>query len=162
MTRPLAPSATTSAALLAVFGALPLWAAAVAQPADAAADVAAADPLTPPLVARLTGTAAVPPGDVDGEGAFRATLNDTHDQFCYELTVDRIDQATRAAVHEGAAGQTGAAVIALQPPANGTAKGCTTVTAALAIKLTQHPERYYVSVANAGHAQGAVWGQLGR
>ena len=142
---------------------LALGAAAQAQSArpdrSAAADL---PPMAAKLSAVLAGKAEVPPGDEDGSGSFKAWLNDTHDQLCYELKVDRIEQATAAHIHAGAAGRNGAPVVTLDPPANGVANGCATVTAELAIKLTQHPENYYVNVHNAAHPGGAVRGQLER
>ncbi len=142
--------------LIAAFATPP---AAIAQSADHAAAEAGE---TAPLLARLNGTAEVPSADEDGTGTFKATLNDTHDQLCYELKVDKIDQANAAHIHEGAVGKNGAPVVMLQAPANGVANGCATVTADLAIKLTQHPEAYYVNVHNAAYPNGALRGQLGR
>lgn len=156
-----AASMSRCTALLAAAGAIPLWAAAMAQPAAAPADRSSnGPPVAAPLTAKLTGAAQVPPADEDGSGAFEATLNDTHDELCYALKVDNIAEASAAAIHEGAAGHKGRTIIVLRAPANGVANGCATVTAELAIKLTQHPERYYVSVTNAAYPTGAVRGQL--
>ncbi len=44
-----------------------------------------------PITIRLTGAAEVPgPGDPDGTGTARLTLNPGKNQVCYELTVDKI------------------------------------------------------------------------
>ena len=146
MTRPLASSAMPAT----LFAVLPVWAL-VAQPADPVM----ADPLTAPLQARLAGTA-------EGAGRFEARFNDTFDRLCYVLTVDGIARPVAAQIRLGALGETGSPVVTLQPPAGGTAKACATLTAELAIRLSQHPERYHVTVADAAHPQGGLRGQLGR
>lgn len=138
---------------------LALW---VIAPQRAGAQPGASEPAAATLSATLTGAAEVPPGDPNATGTFSATLNDTHDQLCYELTVTRADTPTAAHIHEGVAGKAGSPVVPLQAPASGIAKACATVTAELAIRLTQHPENYYVNVHNAAFPTGAVRGQLTR
>lgn len=119
-------------------------------------------PVAAPIHARLSGGDEIPPADADGAGSLEARFNETLDQLCYVLKVDRIDQPTAAHIHAGVLGENGPPVVTLLAPANGTAQACATLTAELAIKLSQHPERYYVNVHNAAHPNGAVRGQLGR
>lgn len=111
-------------------------------------------PVAAPLHAVLAGAG--------GSGSFEARFNDTLDQLCYVLKVDGVAQARAARIHLGAAGENGAPVVTLQTPAQGTAQACATVTAELAIRLNQHPERFYVAVTSTAGPNGAVRGQLER
>lgn len=111
-------------------------------------------PVAAPLHAVLTGE--------EGSGSFEAWFNDTLDQLCYVFKVDGLAQARSAQIRAGVAGENGAPVATLQIPAQGTAQACATLTAELAIRLNQHPERFYVAVTSATRPNGAVRGQLGR
>ena len=113
------------------------------------------------LSATLSGASEVPPADADGSGSFTAALNPGHDRLCYEIKVDKIDAATAAHIHEGAAGVNGGPVVTLEAPAaNGLAKACATVAKDVAMKIMQNPAGYYVNVHNAAYPGGAVRGQL--
>jgi hypothetical protein len=84
-----------------------------------------------PLSAQLTGAAEVPePGDPDGTGSFKVTLNQGQGQICYELSVNNIDTATLAHIHIGTAGVAGNPVVTLTAPATGSSSGCLTAVAA--------------------------------
>src|SRR5919108_4339554 len=73
----------------------------------------------------LTGTAEVPgPGDSDGSGTVKLTLNPDKGEVCYELTVANIQEATAAHIHEGAMGKEGPVKVGLEAPKTGTAKRC--------------------------------------
>src|SRR5262249_50229621 len=58
------------------------------------------------LKANLTGAAEVPgPGDPDGGGTTQVTVDSDKNEVCYDLTVTKVDDATAAHIHEGAAGK---------------------------------------------------------
>ncbi len=117
-----------------------------------------------PLSASLTGAAEVPgPGDADGTGTVKLTLNEGQGKICFELTVSGIAAATAAHIHEGVAGQAGGVVVNLSPPpASGSSKDCVTVDKELIKRIRQNPEKFYVNVHNAEFANGAVRGQLSK
>jgi hypothetical protein len=116
-----------------------------------------------PLTTVLTGAAEVPgPGDPDGSGSARITVNPGQGQVCFELSVTGIAPAAAAHIHEAPAGQAGPVVVGLTPPSSGASSGCVSVDRATARDLLQHPERYYVNVHNAVYPAGALRGQLGK
>jgi hypothetical protein len=116
-----------------------------------------------PLAAVLTGAAEVPgPGDPDGSGTARLTLNQGQGRICYKLTVSGIAPATAAHIHIGAAGVAGPVVVTLAAPTGGSSSSCITVDADLIKAIRQHPENYYVNVHNAEFPAGAVRGQLSK
>jgi hypothetical protein len=111
----------------------------------------------------LTGATEVPgPGDSDGSGTAKLTLNVGKGEVCYELTVANIQEATAAHIHEGAIGKSGPVKVGLDAPKGGTAKGCKSADAAVIQDLMQNPANYYVNVHNAEFPQGAVRGQLSK
>lgn len=113
------------------------------------------------LMTSLTGAMEVPgPGDVDGTGKFSATINPGQTQVCYTLSVAKIDKATMAHIHRGAAGVAGPPVVMLKAPAMGSSSACAAVTRALAKELITNPAGFYVNVHNAAYPAGAVRGQL--
>lgn len=117
------------------------------------------------LVAVMTGPEEVPPGDADGTGTARFTLNHGQGEICYEVTVAGIAlPATMSHIHEGAAGTgPGRPVVFLTAPdASGTARGCAAVDRAVIEAIRESPSLYYVNVHNAAHPGGAVRGQLQR
>jgi len=117
-----------------------------------------------PLSATLTGAAEVPgPGDADGGGAVKITVNQGKSQVCFEITVSNIADATAAHIHEAAAGQAGPVVVTLAPPpAGGSSKNCVNADQELIKRIRQNPENFYVNVHNAEFADGAVRGQLSK
>lgn len=111
----------------------------------------------------LTGAEEVPgPGDPDGTGSARITLNYGQGTVCYELTVMGIAPAGAAHIHEAEAGVAGPVVITLEAPTSGSSSGCVTVDRAQIKEIIQHPEDYYVNVHNAEFPAGALRGQLGK
>jgi hypothetical protein len=113
------------------------------------------------LVVTLTGAAEVPgPGDSNGSGTVKLTLNPDKGEVCYELTVANIQEATAAHIHEGAAGKDGPVKVGLDAPKMGTAKGCKSADAALIQAIMQNPANYYVNVHTGDFPKGAVRGQL--
>jgi len=125
------------------------------------AHLAAADEMK--VKATLTGAAEVPgPGDTDGGGTVQVTLNPDKGEVCYEMTVTKIDEATAAHIHEGAAGKDGPVKVGLDTPKGGSAKGCKTADAAAVKEIMANPANYYVNVHNGAFPKGAVRGQLAK
>jgi hypothetical protein len=115
------------------------------------------------LSATLTGAAEVPgPGDADGTGTAKITLNEGKGEVCYELTVDKIAPANAAHIHSGAVDKAGPPIATLTAPANGTSKGCVALDKDKIKDVMQNPANYYVNVHNAEFPDGAVRGQLGK
>ena len=115
------------------------------------------------LQTNLTGAAEVPgPGDPDGRGTARITVNPGQKQVCYKLSVSNIAPATAAHIHEAAPTAAGPVVVTLGAPTSGTSSGCVTVTRALALEILKDPSDYYVNVHNAAFPAGAVRGQLAK
>ena len=115
------------------------------------------------LQTNLTGAAEVPgPGDLDGRGTARITVNPGQKQVCYKLSVSNIAPATAAHIHEAAPTAAGPVVVTLGAPTSGTSSGCVTVTRALALEILKDPSDYYVNVHNAAFPGGAVRGQLAK
>jgi hypothetical protein len=113
--------------------------------------------------ATLTGAAEVPgPGDTNGSGTVQVTLNADKNEVCYDLAVAKIDEATAAHIHEGAADKEGPVKVSLDTPKGGSAKGCKTVDAAVVHEMMANPANYYVNVHNAAHPKGALRGQLSK
>ena len=113
--------------------------------------------------AKLTGAAEVPgPGDPDGGGTVQLTLNPDKSEVCYDLTVTKIDEATAAHIHEGAAGKAGPVKVPFDAPKTGSVKGCKTADAAVVKAIMTNPADYYVNVHNAAFSNGAVRGQLSK
>lgn len=116
-----------------------------------------------PMTAELTGAAEVPgPGDTDGGGSVKLTLNHGKGEVCYEVTVTNVTAPTAAHIHAAAAGQEGAVKVTLNAPTNGSSKGCVNVDKELIKDLMQNSANYYVNVHNAEFPKGAVRGQLGK
>ena len=111
----------------------------------------------------LTGAAEVPgPGDPDGSGTARVTINVGQGELCFVLSVSDIAlPATGAHIHVGTADQAGPVVVPLQPPdETGTSSGCVTVNADLLQQIVSNPDGYYVNVHSSEFPAGAVRGQL--
>ena len=116
-----------------------------------------------PLSITLTGAAEVPgPGDADGTGTAKITLNPGKSQVCYELTVDKIAPASGAHIHEGAADKAGPPIVTLTPPANGSVKECAPLAQEKIMDIIKNPGNYYVNVHNAEFPKGAIRGQLSK
>ena len=116
-----------------------------------------------PLTATLTGAAEVPgPGDADGAGSAKLTLNHGQGQICYELTVSNIGTATAAHIHTGAPDAAGPVLIGLDAPADGSSDGCVDLDKDKLKALMDNPAGYYVNVHNAEFPDGAVRGQLSK
>lgn len=117
-----------------------------------------------PLSTSLSGAAEVPgPGDPDGSGTAKITLNQGQGTVCFELVVSDIVPATAAHIHRGEVGVAGPVVVGLAAPTSGTSSGCVEGVSKDLIKaIRQNPEDYYVNVHNVSFPAGAVRGQLGK
>ena len=114
-----------------------------------------------PLTITMTGAAEVPgPGDPDGTGTAKITLNPGKSQVCYELTVDKIAPANGAHIHEGAVDKAGPPIVTLNPPANGSSKECAPLAQEKIMDIIKNPGNYYVNVHNTEFPKGALRGQL--
>lgn len=123
--------------------------------------VASADSGVRPLFTQLSGATEVPgPGDPDGFGVAVLQARPDAGQLCYTLNVKRIEPATAAHIHIGAAGVAGPVVINLEPPSDGSTRACTTSDPALLQAIVADPANYYVNVHNRPFPAGAVRGQL--
>lgn len=112
------------------------------------------------LTASLTGTAEVPgPGDANGTGT--ATLTLQRRKICFEITVNDIEPATFAHIHEGAPDVAGPILIFLNPPpTDGSSEGCARASRRLIKRIRENPAGFYVNVHNDPFPMGAVRGQL--
>lgn len=116
-----------------------------------------------PLTATLTGPAEVPgPGDTDGTGTGKITLNHGQGQICYELTVSNIATANAAHIHIGGLEVAGPVVVGLDPPADGSSEGCVNLDKDKIAAIIKDPGNYYINVHNAEFPDGAVRGQLSK
>ena len=114
-----------------------------------------------PLTITMTGAAEVPgPGDPDGTGTAKITLNPGKSLVCYELSVDKIGPASGAHIHEGAVDKAGPPIVTLTAPANGTSKECAPLAQEKILDIMKNPGNYYVNVHNAEFPKGALRGQL--
>lgn len=113
--------------------------------------------------ATLTGASEAPqPGDVDGSGRAKITLDVENARVCYDLQVANIDRPMAAHIHKAPPGMAGNIVVGLAPPTQGTAAGCTEAEAAVVADIAANPSDYYVNVHNAPYEKGAVRGQLSK
>ena len=107
-------------------------------------------------------------GDPNGTGeAYVFGIDGDATTLCYVLTVDGIQAATAAHIHEGARGTNGPVVANLAAPADGNAADCLTegetgkfAEGQTVAEILANPSNYYVNVHNAEFPGGAVRGQL--
>lgn len=152
------------AGLLAALSITALVGSAGAQPAARASAV----PLTSGLFAQMRGANDLSPtgargaGDLNGYGAFAATVRGTNG-FCYGYTVNHIAKPTMAHIHRGRVGVNGPVVVPLRVPVNGSGSavtGCQRVEPALLTQIRAAPGAFYVNVHTGDFPAGAVRGQL--
>ena len=150
MRKPLATTLALGAVLAAGIGTTVL----TAGPASAGHEVTV-------LTTQLDGKEEVPTkGDRNGRGTATVFGVDGDPQrLCYALLVDKIEPATGAHIHEGAAGEAGPVVVHLAPPSDGDSAGC--VQTEHAQEILADPQDYYVNVHNGEFPAGALRGQLG-
>ena len=112
------------------------------------------------LMATLSGSVEVPPGDADGTGSFKARLNVGQGKLCYTLASAKVATPTMAHIHAGKAGVAGPPVVTLKPSAP--SETCMDVDKDVAQKIVAAPGDYYVNVHTADHPAGAIRGQLAK
>lgn len=119
-----------------------------------------------PLKAEMTGLQEFPgPGDADGTGTARLTLNQGQREICFRISVENITlPAIAAHIHPGAAGTANPPIVGLTAPgADGMASGCVEgVDRALIKDIRQHPSEYYVNVHTTDFPGGAIRAQLSK
>ncbi len=116
-----------------------------------------------------TGTNNAIVGDPNGRGeVYVFGIDGDPNTLCYVLLVDKIEPATAAHIHEGAAGTNGPPVANLAAPFDGDAADCLTEgetgkfpTGEKVADILANPADYYVNVHNATYPGGAIRGQLG-
>ena len=114
------------------------------------------------------GTSNAIAGDPNGRGVvYVFGIDGDPTTLCYVLLVDKIDTATAAHIHEGAAGTNGPVVANLAAPFDGDAADCLTEgeagkfpTGEKVTDILANPDDYYVNVHNAMYPGGAIRGQL--
>ena len=107
-----------------------------------------------PLYARMTGGA--------GAGNITVVVDPPKGTACYIMNVTGLDNVTAAHIHKGGPGETGAPVVPLATPTNGTAGACAQVSAEVSAALLENPGGYYVNVHTRAFPQGAIRGQLSK
>jgi hypothetical protein len=110
----------------------------------------------------MTGPEVVPgPGDTDGTGTFKVTIDNSSNQLCYELAWQNVDQPDAAHIHVGDPNQAGQIMVDLDLPTNGP-KACMPVDSTSVGHMTGGAKSHYVDLHNAPHPDGSVRGQLQR
>ncbi len=112
-------------------------------------------------------------GDPNGRGeAYVFGIDNDTTTLCYVLEVDKIEPATAAHIHEGAAGENGPVIANLGRPTDGDSADCLTEgetlpggvkafpTGEKVADILANPSGYYVNVHNADYPGGAIRGQL--
>ena len=112
-------------------------------------------------------------GDPNGRGeAYVFGIDGDSKTLCYVLTVDKIEPAAAAHIHEGRPGTNGPVVVNLARPSDGNAADCLTEGEILptgsrafptdekVADILARPGDYYVNVHNAQFPGGAIRGQL--
>jgi hypothetical protein len=115
-----------------------------------------------PFHVTLSGATEVPgPGDPDGTGAFKMTVNPGKGEICYTLTWSGIDGATAAHIHRAPVGEAGPVVVPLEvSDSDSSSNDCVTIDRELAREILQNPEMFYVNVHNIAYPSGALRAQL--
>ncbi|HEX7878596.1 MAG TPA: CHRD domain-containing protein [Candidatus Eisenbacteria bacterium] len=114
-----------------------------------------------PFNVTLSGASEVPgPGDPDGTGALKLTVNPGLGEICYTLTWDGLDGATAAHIHRAPIGEAGPVVVPLEVSDTGSSNDCITIDKDLAREILQNPDMFYVNVHNETYPSGAIRAQL--
>ena len=119
------------------------------------------------LTADLSGEVEIPPGDPDGRGSARVTVE--QDRLCFELMeVQGVAPVTAGHIHRGAAGVVGPVVVPLLDEPEGlpteqaftSGQRCVDAEAAVLGEVRSNPGGFYVNLHNAEFPGGAIRGQL--
>lgn len=116
-----------------------------------------------PFSITLTGAAEVPgPGDPDGSGTGKITLNHGQGRVCFKFAVSNVDNITAAHIHRGGTTVAGPVVVGLFSGGFDN-EGCTeNVSRALIKEIMQFPGRFYVNIHSTAHPAGAIRAQLAK
>ena len=118
------------------------------------------------LKAPLSGAEEIPgPGVKDGVGA--AVVDTAGTKVCSDLKATMGEKPSKAHIHQGAKGASGAVVVDLVPvfsPGESafTSKTCVETTADTVSKLIADPGGYYVNIHSDSYPNGAMRGQLAK
>jgi hypothetical protein len=127
-------------------------------------DASTSAPASESLIIQLAGGNEAPgPGDTDGRGIAKVTIN-KNTEVCVELSVTDVDlPATAAHIHEGPKASAGPIVVTLPTPdETGRSSGCVSIQGnvqASGLSLARGKD-YYVNVHTKAFPNGAVRGQL--
>ena len=115
-----------------------------------------------PLTAALNGANEVPgPGDPDGVGRARLTLNSGRGTIGFVINVRGIAPVVAAHIHRGNASSAGPVVVNFQTAQNGL-RGVVSASRALIKEIRKNPGDFYVNVHTAEFLPGAIRGQLSK
>ena len=111
--------------------------------------------------ANMIGSEEVPgPGDPDGKGIAKITLDDVANTVCWNITYTLIDKPTAAHIHTGPRGVAGPPTVTLDIVKGNT--GCVGVDPTVIAQIRDNPAGYYVNVHTANYPKGAIRGQLAK
>ena len=111
----------------------------------------------------LQGDREVPgPGDDNGSGRAKITVDDEEGTVCYRITFEKIGRAKLAHIHKGRKGKSGDPVVTLWDESEGSpARGCVEdVNSKLAERIQTYPRRFYVNLHTKEYPDGAIRGNL--
>ena len=109
--------------------------------------------------ANMIGSEEVPgPGDPDGKGIAKITLDDAANTVCWNFTYTGIDKPTAAHIHTGARGVAGPPTVTLDIVKGNT--GCVGADPNVVKQIRDNPAGHYVNIHNQQYPKGAIRGQL--
>ena len=114
-----------------------------------------------PFSTALSGANEAPgPGDPDGTGHARVTLNQGQGEVCYDFTVANVGPIVAGHIHRAPVGVAGPVVVPF--PVATSLSGCVAADPELIKEIRQNPTEFYVNLHPADFPAGAVRGQLGK
>lgn len=112
------------------------------------------------LSANLFGDQIVGGGDDSASADWNAEAFVGEGRLCYFLDLEDLRNPLGVAIHRGALGEDGEAVIALDLPGPDGDEICIEADPALLAQVVADPSNFYVLITSRRHAAGAVRGQL--
>lgn len=107
--------------------------------------------------AQLNGDNLTPPGDTDGWGFVRITIDDVSNRLCGDLEVRSLGRVTTAQVFRG---DDATPVVRLERPSDNDSYDCITIGDALGDEILANPGAFFVEVATEEFPEGAIRGPL--